>query len=109
MVTACVTVRKRKLSHWCGRDTGSYGPMTRVYRKILQFPAVAAATVSQIISHYQNHLKVIPRHSHWPGTVLLYRTVNGRNSSFCVQCGCAQTHANSAYANVVCTQAVAFS
>lgn len=76
MMMACVTVRNGKLYQWRGQDTGSYGPMTCVYKKILQFPAVTAAAVSRIISRYQNHLKVIPRHSHWPGTVLLYRTVN---------------------------------
>lgn len=93
MVMACVTLRKRKLSHWCGQDTGAYGPMTCIYRKILQFPAVAVATVGRIISRYQNHLKVIPRHSRESGTVLLYRTVNGQpthtytNIQFvCVQC-----------------------
>lgn len=85
MVMACVTIRKRKLSHWRGRDTGAYGPMTCIYRKILQFPAVTVATVRRIISHYQNHLKVIPRHSQGSGTVLLYRTVNGRNLHTCKQ------------------------
>lgn len=105
---ACVTIRKRKLSHWCGQDTGSYGHITCVHRKILQFPAVTAATVSQIISYYQNHLKVIPRHSHWPGTVLLYRTVNGSNSYTHTKFLCTETHTFIVSANVACTQAAAF-
>lgn len=94
MVMACVTIRKRKLYHWCGQDTGAYGPTTCIYRKILQFPAVAVATVGRIISHYQNHLKVILRHSQESGTDLLYRTVNGQPThtytntytNKCVQC-----------------------
>lgn len=99
---ACVTNRKRKLSHWCGRDTGSYGPMTCVHRKILQFPADTAATVSQIVSHYQHHLKVIPRHRHWAGTVLLYRTVNDSSSHTHTQfLYTVRLHTNSAFAQLV--------
>lgn len=43
---------------------GVIWPINRLYRKIFQFPAVTAATVSRIKSHYRNHLKVISWHSH---------------------------------------------
>lgn len=103
LMMACVTIQKKKLSHWCGQDTGSHGTTTCVYRKILYFPSVTAATGSCIIFHNQDHLKVIPRHSHWPETILLYGTVNARHShapthmQCCVQCGCTQTHTKRAY------------
>lgn len=67
---ACVTIRKRKLSHWCGRNTGSYGCTTCIYRKTLQFPVVTLATVCPILSRYQSHLKVIPRQRVWNGSAL---------------------------------------
>lgn len=118
LMMLCVTIHKRKLSQWCGQDSGSYGTTTCAYRKIQQFPPVTAATGSWIISHNQDHLKVIPRHSHWSGTVLLYGTVNGWHSHtpthmqcFCVQCGFTQTRTKSAYlcqCTVVCAQSVEF-
>lgn len=73
LAEACV--RKRKLTRWCGQDTGSYGRTSSIYRRILQFPEVALATVCPKSSGDQSHLTVIPGHSQGSGMALPYRIV----------------------------------
>ena len=51
------------------RTLGHMDPWLVSILKILQFPAFIVDAVGQTISHYQNHLKMIPRHSQGSGTV----------------------------------------